>query len=322
MLTDAVRTDAAAVDAALERLAAWSLITWTVDGMVVQAHRLVMRVVRERTSAERAVLRTYREVSRGVKGEIIRFWAEGEHNIWTHSAMMPEYLNQISALRVHLNVDGLRSPLKQFIDADLVISERLAGEHLAKISDISRAIPLLERTVAHWEKRRGLDHPRTLKARSILATAYLEARRYDEAITLHQQILAERQRHSRKNWFTIEARRNLGMAYQKARRLNEAISLYEQIIHDGERRYGPIFMDTKSLYYLAAAYREAGRSGEAFALYEQVLGRSQAPDLVLRSRRCLSGGLARSEAIALYEQALAAKDAPGRDNFDTGTVGL
>ena len=323
LLTDATRADAAAVDAALERLAAWSLISWSEDGSVVQAHRLVMRVVRERTCAERAVLRAYWEAFRGLEDQILRSWVEPQYNIWTHSAMMPEYVKQLSALRVHLNVDALRSPLRQFVDSMLVSLESRAGEHFAKITDTSRAIPLLEQSVAHWQQRRGLDHPRTLKALNLLATAYQEAGRFDEANTLHQQILAERQRRSPNRQETLEARCNLGIAYQKAGRLNEAISLFEQTFHDRERRYGPSWFETlASRRYLAAAYQDAGRSGEAIDLYEQAPAEARRRwtwDSELAAAYQAAGRL--SEAIDLYEQALAkAEDTLGSDNFVTGTA--
>ena len=44
--------DPAVVDAALGRLAEWSLLAFSLDGQAVAAHRLVLRVVRERLARQ------------------------------------------------------------------------------------------------------------------------------------------------------------------------------------------------------------------------------------------------------------------------------
>lgn len=55
--------DAQAVDAALGRLAGMSLLTFSVDAATVTAHRMVMRVVRERLDAEGRLLSTIKRAT-------------------------------------------------------------------------------------------------------------------------------------------------------------------------------------------------------------------------------------------------------------------
>ena len=50
LMPDRVSADSAAVDEALGHLASRSLVTFNIDGMTVTAHRLTMRVARERAS--------------------------------------------------------------------------------------------------------------------------------------------------------------------------------------------------------------------------------------------------------------------------------
>ena len=51
LLAGAVRRERAEVDAALQQFGRASLVTWSVDGATVAAHRLVMRVIREQAAA-------------------------------------------------------------------------------------------------------------------------------------------------------------------------------------------------------------------------------------------------------------------------------
>ena len=56
------------------------------------------------------------------------------------------------------------------------------------------------RTRSDTQRPRGTDHPRTLNTRGILANAYQAAGRTAEAITLHEQNLADREPGGRGGW--------------------------------------------------------------------------------------------------------------------------
>ena len=70
---------------------------------------------------------------------------------------------------------------------------------------------------------KGFDYPDTLVTRNNLAEAYRAAGRLDEAITLHQRTLTDREQtlgDTHPN--TLNSRNNLAVAYHDAGRLDEA----------------------------------------------------------------------------------------------------
>ena len=95
----------------------------------------------------------------------------------------------------------------------------------------------------------------------------------DEAISLHEQALAARERVLGPDHpDTLNSRHNLAIAYQAAGRTEEAISLHEQTLAAHERVLGPDHPDTlPSRNNLALAYQAAGRPDEAISLHEQTL---------------------------------------------------
>ena len=79
----------------------------------------------------------------------------------------------------------------------------------------------------------GPDHPGTLTSRNNLALAYQEAGRAAEAIALHEQTLADRERVLGPDHpDTLTSRNNLADAYRAAGRAAEAIALHEQTLAD------------------------------------------------------------------------------------------
>ena len=162
----------------------------------------------------------------------------------------------------------------------------------------------------------GPDHPDTLASRNNLAGAYYSAGRLGEAITLFEEVLADRVRVLGEDHpDTLISRNNLAAAYRAAGRLGEAIPLYEQVLADRVRVLGDDHPDTlTSRNNLAAAYQTAGRLNEAIPLYEQVLADrvrvlgDDHPD-TLTSRGNLAGAYESAgrlnEAIPLYEQVAA-----------------
>ena len=175
----------------------------------------------------------------------------------------------------------------------------------------------------------GPDHPDTLASRNNLAGAYYSAGRLGEAITLFEEVLADRVRVLGEDHpDTLISRNNLAAAYRAAGRLGEAIPLYEQVLADRVRVLGDDHPDTlTSRNNLAAAYQTAGRLNEAIPLYEQVaadcarlLGGDH-PDS-LASRNNLAGAYESAgrlgEAIPLYEGVLAdTRRVLGADHPDT-----
>ena len=161
----------------------------------------------------------------------------------------------------------------------------------------------------------GPDHSDTLTSRNNLATAYQDAGKLDEAITLFEQTLEDSTRTMGPHHpDTLASRNNLATAYQVAGRLDEAITLHKQSLEACTRILGPNHPHTLTTRNnLAIAYQDAGRLDEALALHQQNLEdrtRILGPHhpRTLTSRNSLAGAYRDAgrldEAIALHEQTL------------------
>ena len=311
-------------DRVLARLAGASLLTFTVDGSAVSAHRLVMRVIRENLAADGALTAVCQAAARlldGLAASLGGRWHEDR-------AVTRDLVEQIMAL----DESAARCPPGSDLDGDMIRLRFWALFFLNYLGDsAAQAIVIGERLVADQERVLGPDHPDTLNSRNSLAIAYRDAGRTGEEISLHEQNLAARERvlgpdHPN----TLTSRNNLANAYQDAGRTGEAISLHEQNLADCERVLGPDHPDTlQSRHSLAIAYQDAGRIDEAISLYEQaladyerVLGPDHPETLLLRSNLAIAyqdaGRI--DEAISLHEQALAARERVlGPDHPDTLT---
>jgi tetratricopeptide (TPR) repeat protein len=297
-----------AVDPVLARLAGLSLLTFSVDGSDVSAHRLVMRVIRENLAANDSLIAVCTAAARLLAG-LTEPMGENWHE---HRASVRDMVEQIMAL----NESAATCP------ADGALARRLLGlkgwavlclNHLGDSAQqpIAIAGPLL----ADLHRVLGADHPETLAARISLAVAYQRAGRIVEAITLFEQTLADQERvlgadHPQ----TLNARTSLANAYREGGQTAEAITLHEQNLPDLERVLGadhPQTLATRN--NLALAYRDNGRIAEAITLHEQnladrerVLGADHPQTLRTRNNLADDYRLAgrTAEAITLHEQTL------------------
>ena len=313
---------AEAADRVLARLAGSSLLTFSLDGSAVTAHRLVMRVIRENLTADNALTAVCEPAAR-LLGVLVASRWENWHE---DRAATRDLVEQIMAL----DESAARWPPGGDLDRLMLRLQVWAAALLNRLGDsAAQAIVIGERLVAASERALGPDHPETLGSRNNLANAYRAAGRLDEAISLHEQVLAARERVLGPDHpDTLSSRNNLALAYWEAGRLDEAISLHEQVLAARERVLSPDHPDTlTSRHNLANAYREAGRLDEAISLHEQVLAareRVLGPDhpdtLSSRNNLVADYGVAGrlDEVISLGEQTLAASERIlGPDHPDT-----
>ena len=296
------------VDRALGRLAGASLVTFSVDGSSVSAHRLVMRVIREQLAAGNslmAVCAAAAQLLDGLAESLFETWHEDRAAVrdlveqimalYESSSGCPAdsalarrmidlrgsavwFMNKLgdSAAQSILLGEPLLADRERVLGADhpdtLTTRNNLALAYWAA-GRAAEAITLLEQTLADEERVLGADHPGTLTTRNNLANAYQAAGRTAEAITLHEQTLADMERVlGADHPVTLARRSNLALAYRDTGRTAEVITLYEQTLADMERVLGadhPGTLTTRS--NLALAYRDTGRTAEAFTLYEQTL---------------------------------------------------
>ena len=199
-------------DRVLARLAGASLLTFSVDGSAVIAHRLVMRVIRENLAADGALTGVCESAARlldGLAASLEERWHEDR-------AVTRDLVEQILAL----DESAARCPPGSDLDRAMVRLRWWATLFLVNLGDsMAQAIMIGERLVADQERVLGPDHPDTLTARNNLAAAYQDAGRTAEAIPLHEQVLADRERVLDPDHpDTLTSRNNLAAAYQDAGR--------------------------------------------------------------------------------------------------------
>ena len=312
------------IDAVTGQLADASLVGFSVDRLVVSAHRLVMRVTRERLATNSALVNVAVPLVTALSeliGDTKPVWADGD---W-----IQELVRQVLALHEHIG-RYLGAP-SEGAGWDLLQLRRHAVALLAARGDHSTGwvIAAHEKVASDCGKVLGPDHPDTLTSRDNLAAAYAKAGLTNRAIPLHEQTLADRQRVLGPDHpDTLTSRDNLAAASAKAGLTRKAIRLHEQTLADRQRVLGPDHRDTlASRDNLAAAYGVAGLTKKAIPLHEQTLADRQrvlGPDHrdTLASRDNLAGaylaaGLA-GKAISMYEQTLADSErALGPDHRDT-----
>ncbi len=296
------------VDQALAHLAGASLLTFSLDGSTVSAHRLVMRVIRENLVASNSLMAACAAAAQLLHGlakslgdswhqdrAAVRDLVEQIMALYECSAACPDdstlgppmirlrewvvfFLNELgdSAAQAIQIGEQLVADQERHLDPDdpnaLTLRNNLAVAY-RMAGRTAEAITLNEQTLAARQRLMGADHPDTLSSRNNLANAYLDAGRTAEAITLNEQALADRERLLGPDHpFTLKARHSLAVSYRTAGRTDEAITLHEQTLADQERLLGPDHPDTLLLRNnLASCYQDAGRTDEAITLHEQTL---------------------------------------------------
>ena len=311
-------------DRVLGRLAGVSLLTFSVDGTAVTAHRLVMRVIRENLAASgflTAVCEAAARLLDGQAGSLQQSWHEDR-------AATRDLVEQILAL----DESCTGCPPGSGMDTRMIGLRGWALWFLNELGDSrARAIAIGERLLADQERTLGPDHLDTLTSRTNLAYAYRAAGRAEEAITMDEQVLAAFERVlGQDHPDTLTSRNNLAVDYWAAGRAEEAITMDEQVLAARERVLGPDHPSTLiSRNSLAVDYRAAGRIDEAITLHEQnlaarerVLGQDHPSTLDSLNNLAVAYWAAgrTDEAITLYEQVLAARERVlGQDHPDTLT---
>jgi tetratricopeptide (TPR) repeat protein len=308
-LSEASPVPAEVVDEALGRLAGSSLLTFSTGGGTVTAHRLVMRVIRERLARQGHLAAACQAAVAALDaraGSLEEAWQDRPARrdlveqilaLYEHAAPCSDeagselaqailglrlwalwFLNQLgdSAAQYLQVAEPLLADCVRILGPDhsdaLIARSYLASAYQAA-GRVAEATPLYERNLADRERILGPDHPATLESRNDLADAYRDAGRTAEAIPLVERTLADYERILGPDHpEALTSRNNLAAAYRAAGRAAEAIPLHERTLADRERVLGPDHPDTlTSRNNLAFAYQEAGRVAEALPLYERTL---------------------------------------------------
>jgi tetratricopeptide (TPR) repeat protein len=87
----------------------------------------------------------------------------------------------------------------------------------------------LEQVTADYARLLGPEYPHTLTTRANLAWSYWQAGRIGEAITILEQVTADRELLGPEHPHTLAARANLATSYRQAGRTGEAITILERV---------------------------------------------------------------------------------------------
>ena len=301
------------IDEALGQLAAVSLMTFSVDASTVSAHRLIMRVARERRAHD-GTLAAIGARTCVLLSAVIRSLEQP----WQNRLVARDTIQQVTALNDHLGPHLGED--HAVVAVALLHLRRWVVKCMDQLGDGAfQAIAYGEQVESECKRILGDTHPDTLTVRGNLAYAYQVAGRLDEVIPLYERTVADCERgQGDTHPDTLTVRTNLAAAYHAAGRLDEAISLYERTVADCERGQGDTHPNTlHSRNNLAYAYRAAGRLDEAISLYERtladcerVLGDTHPNTLTSRNNlafvRHAAGRL--DEAIPLYERTVADRE--------------
>jgi serine/threonine protein kinase/tetratricopeptide (TPR) repeat protein len=147
------------------------------------------------------------------------------------------------------------------------------GEAYSSLDLRHPAVLHLERAFALYQTHLGPDHANTLASMQRLAGAYAPAARYQEAITLRQQIVQERQTLlGLDHPATLGAMGDLAGAYQAADQWDTSAPLLEDLLDKQRSVCGQMHPDTLgTMHNLARNYANQGRLKESIALHEQLL---------------------------------------------------
>jgi hypothetical protein len=168
-------------------LAAAALLTFSVDGTSVAAHRLVMRVIREQAAVRGTLAGTCTaagELLDGLADSLDRSWREDRGAVQDLVEQVTALYGVSAACRDDTRMGHLLTQLRWW-----------SVWFLSELGDsAAQAIATAESLLADQEKALGSDHPDTLTTRGNLANAYTDTGRTTEAITLHEQNLADQER--------------------------------------------------------------------------------------------------------------------------------
>ncbi len=175
------------VDKALARLAGTSLLTFSLDGSSVSAHRLVMRVIREQLAAGNSLVTVCEAAA-----QLLDAQAETLRRTWHEDrAAVRDTAEQIMALYESSAGCSAGSGIAR----RMIRLRWWAAWLLSMLGDsAAQSILIGEPLLADQERVLGADHPDTVASRNNLASAYQLAGRTAEAITLHEQTLADQER--------------------------------------------------------------------------------------------------------------------------------
>ncbi|HEY1705773.1 MAG TPA: tetratricopeptide repeat protein [Trebonia sp.] len=296
-------------DEAIGRLAERSLLSFSGDDDLVVAHRMVMRVVRERAQRQGTL------AAAGTRAcGLLNTALDSLDDLWGHRTDAHDFVDQVISLSQNLRPCLGDNP--ELAQALLDLRSEALFLRIKLGDAIGPAVEFGESLRADCLRLHGGKHRQTLWAQNDLARAYQAAGQLDKAIRLFEDTLeVSRKKLGKTDPDTLSARYHLALVYRAAGRTDEAIALHEESLAVCARKLGAAAPETMTARdELARAYRAARRLPEAIELFELTLAyRENAldedPRAVSASRRHLARAYRAAgqvdRAIELFERTVA-----------------
>ncbi|MFG2814679.1 tetratricopeptide repeat protein [Streptomyces sp. NPDC048410] len=285
-------------------LAAYSMVTDT--GTTLSVHRLVQTVLRQLQNEDSEQRRHLRGRERAEQA-VARLIPDPDEDATADS--------QWDALIPHLVTLAASTPPGHQNSAFADVY-RIAADRLHDQGHTARTIPLMEATLAEYERVLGATHPDTLTSRGNLASAYASVGDAGRAIPLMEATLAQCERVlGDTDPAALSIRNNLADVYHSVGDMGRAIPLMEATLAECVRVLGDSHPNTLTIRNnLAGVYQTAGDPGRALPLFEATLAQRErvlggTHPATLTSRNNLAGAYRSmgdlERAIPLYEATLA-----------------
>jgi eukaryotic-like serine/threonine-protein kinase len=165
-------------------------------------------------------------------------------------------------------------PKQPLLQAELLST---VGDTYCGVGERLRSIGFLERAVALYRTKLGLQHRDTLATMNNLAFAYHEAGKLDLAVRLFEEtLILTKSKVGPDHPDMLASMNNLAVAYQTAGKWDLALPLFEETLKLKKSKFGPDHPDTiESINNLAVAYRDTGKLDRALRLFEEALNLSR-----------------------------------------------
>ncbi|GGU75341.1 tetratricopeptide repeat protein [Lentzea flava] len=245
-------------DDELARLYEASLVDFGGDSSV-RMHRLVQRVIRDRSKGTTAELKAF------VNAVKLLTHRADFGDGWRHRRLGNELVRQIEALWANT---GSTLRLEVF---ELVLTLRLwAAKFLRDVADLSSAASIAESSYAEGRTRLGEGHQLVIDLRDEIANA--DGNLPDNDLHLMQAELTTAQKTlGEDHRVTLDTARRLGRRYLDLGRADEGVAVLEQVAELSRRRPRDTGEALDLADDLASAYVAAGRADDACTIIESAL---------------------------------------------------
>ena len=148
----------------------------------------------------------------------------------------------------------------------------LVADNLQRDGRLNTAIMLLNRMIRLQEEKHPADHPDLLSRRHDLAVAYQDNGQSQEAITLLERVVKDRETLKEDHPDRLHSQHGLAGAYHENGQVQEALTLLEQVVKIRDQTLRENHLDLlASRHNLATYYWDLGRRETAFEMMAHVV---------------------------------------------------